>query len=163
MDDLKFRGLSSPEELKETWHNMTEGQEEFLPLDVVWSFDGEFLETINDGLYVCNLLYPYIGNNTGHYIAIYKNGADVYYFDPLGTLPPKWVNNYLKNYKIDLEGEQKINGNSCGFRCLTKLFKYCLGYFPKKFITIENDKIFGDIDEKTLEKTKREFKILNNL
>lgn len=159
-----FHGLSSPDELKSTWFNMTEGQN--LPtLHVIWEFDDDALNTVlecealkkqnafcperSEGLYVCNLTYKYIGNHTGHYVAIFSNPENIIYFDPLGTLPPDWIISRIfdlsnservspegskltnKKFVIDLEGAQAISGTSCGYRCLTKLLKYSLGVMPK--------------------------------
>lgn len=161
-----FHGLSSPDELKKTWFNMTEGQG--IPdINVIWDFEPTMLNNIAEGLYVLNLLYPYIGNKTGHYVAYYKGSglnpaaAEKIYFDPLGTLPPEDILPYVN--VVDLEGAQAINGNSCGYRCLTKLFKYALGYKPEYKIDISNGKFKGDIKPETLFKTNREFKILKNL
>ena len=155
-----FHGLSSPEELKKAWFNMTEGQG-IDDVNVIWNFEPSVLNNIAAGLYVLNLLYPYIGNKTGHYVAFYKKGNERIYFDPLGTLPPKDILPYVN--VVDLEGAQAINGNSCGYRCLTKLFKYALGYKPEYKIDIKGGKFVGNIKPETLFKTNREFKILNNL
>lgn len=162
-----FHGLSSPDELQSTWFNMTEGQD--LPtLKVIWEFDDNALNSVlnSEGLYVCNLTYKYIGNHTGHYIAIdHSDDGHIIYFDPLGTLPPNWIISTLsksnKRFMIDLEGAQAISGTSCGYRCLTKLLKYSLGVMPKyKFSQIEDLK---DLKPQTIKKTKREIEILNNL
>lgn len=155
-----FHGLSSPNELKRTWFNLTEGQG--LPnIEVIWDFQPSDLNNLSDGLYVLNLLYPYIGNKTGHYVAYFKQGDEKIYFDPLGSLPPE---NIVENVNVvDLEGAQAISGNSCGYRCLTKLFKYALGYKPEYKITIKDGVYDGDIKSETLFKTKREFEILNSL
>lgn len=161
-----FHGLSSPDELQSTWFNMTEGQD--LPtLKVIWEFDDNALNNIlnSEGLYVCNLTYKYIGNHTGHYVAIFSNPENVIYFDPLGTLPPDWIISKLsksnKRFTIDLEGAQAISGTSCGYRCLTKLLKYSLGVMPK--YKLSNNEDLKDLKPQTFNKTKREIEILNNL
>lgn len=162
-----FHGLSSPDELKSTWFNMTEGQD--LPtLKVIWEFDDDALNSVlnSEGLYVCNLTYKYIGNHTGHYIAIdHTDDGHIIYFDPLGTLPPDWIISKLsksnKRFTIDLEGAQAISGTSCGYRCLTKLLKYSLGVMPK--YKISNNEDLKDLKPQTIKKTKREIEILNNL
>lgn len=156
----EFHGLSSPEELKNTWFNLTEGQG--IPdINVIWEFQPSICKDLQDGLYVVNLLYQYIGNKTGHYVVIYIKGKERIYFDPLGCLPPEDILPYVN--VVDLEGAQAINGNSCGYRCLTKLFKYALGYKPEYKIMIDDGKFIGDIKPETLFKTKREFKILSSL
>lgn len=159
---MAFHGLSSPEDLKKTWFNMTEGQN-FPKINIIWEFDENSLRNLPNGNYVCNILYSYIGNKTGHYIAIFKDDNQIIYFDPLGTLPPCWIVNELKSIIVDLEGAQAINGNSCGYRCITKLFKYNLAYYPQYFIKIDNGKYEGDLKKSTIEKTKREFEILKSL
>ncbi len=165
LKSCSFKGLSSPKELKTTWFNLTEGQG-IQDITVIWDFQPSILNNIKEGLYVINLLYPYIGDKTGHYVAYYKKdklrgSAEKIYFDPLGSLPPEDIVPYVN--VVDLEGAQAINGNSCGYRCLTKLFKYALGYKPKYKIDIDNGKFKGDIKPETLFKSKREFKILNSL
>lgn len=160
-----FHGLSSPDELQSTWFNMTEGQD--LPmLKVIWEFDDNALNNIlnSEGLYVCNLTYKYIGNHTGHYIAIdHTDDGHVIYFDPLGTLPPDWIISKIKDkrFVIDLEGAQAISGTSCGYRCLTKLLKYSLGVMPK--YKLSKSEGLKDLKPQTIKKTKREIEILNNL
>lgn len=164
-----FHGLSSPDELQSTWFNMTEGQD--LPtLKVIWEFDDNALNSVlnSEGLYVCNLTYKYIGNHTGHYIAIahIPERGHIIYFDPLGTLPPDWIiskmlTNKFKRFTIDLEGAQAISGTSCGYRCLTKLLKYSLGVMPK--YKLSNNEDLKDLKPQTIKKTKREIEILNNL
>lgn len=173
-----FHGLSSPDELQSTWFNMTEGQG--LPtLKVIWEFDDDALNNIlnSEGLYVCNLTYKYIGNHTGHYVAIFSNPEKVIYFDPLGTLPPDWIISRIfdlsnservspeglkdKRFVIDLEGAQAISGTSCGYRCLTKLLKYSLGVMPKYKLSQSED--LKDLKPQTIKKTKREIEILKNL
>lgn len=166
-----FHGLSSPDELKSTWFNMTEGQD--LPLlQVIWEFDDDALNDVltSEGLYVCNLTYKYIGNHTGHYIAIFSNPEKIIYFDPLGTLPPDWIISRIfdlskdKRFVIDLEGAQAISGTSCGYRCLTKLLKYSLGVMPKyKLSQSESFEDLKDLKPQTIKKTKREIEILKSL
>lgn len=178
-----FHGLSSPDELKSTWFNMTEGQN--LPaLRVIWEFDDNALNTVlnSEGLYVCNLTYKYIGNHTGHYIAInHTDDGHIIYFDPLGTLPPDWIISKLskltnKKFVIDLEGAQAISGTSCGYRCLTKLLKYSLGVMPKYKLSSQSSEMsktsnslefapegLKDLKPQTIKKTKREIEILKSL
>lgn len=189
-----FHGLSSPNELKTAWFNMTEGQG--LPeLFVIWEFNedslNEFLKNENEKCVVVNSLYKQNPNMVGHYVAIYKTKSEVIYFDPLATFPQKWVideffkffdatqsGNVSHSIVVDLDGAQSINGNSCGYRCLFKLLKYCLGYQPLNYavltdnannpedlgtrrvlwnISKDNQKKFIDT---TIKKTKREFKII---
>lgn len=157
-----FHGLSSPDELKRTWFNMTEGQG-LNDITVIWDFKPDTLTNLPNGNYILNILYSYIGNKTGHYVALYKNNNQIIYFDPLGSLPPKWITEKLKNFVVDLEGAQAISGNSCGYRCLTKLFKYNLGYMPDYKIYIDNNTYKGKLKPETIFKTKREFKILDSL
>lgn len=163
---MTFKGLSSPDELKQTWFNLTEGQG-IKNINVIWDFQPRILggpsgsNELPDGLYVVNLLYPYIGNKTGHYVAYFKDNDEKIYFDPLGCLPPEDILPYVNI--VDLEGAQAINGNSCGYRCLTKLFKYALGYKPEYKIEIKGGAYVGDVKPETLLKTKREFEILKSL
>lgn len=173
-----FHGLSSPDELKSTWFNMTEGQD--LPtLKVIWEFDDDALNSVlrSEGLYVCNLTYKYIGNHTGHYVAFSNKDNQIIYFDPLGTLPPDWIMSRIfdlsnservspegskdKRFTIDLEGAQAISGTSCGYRCLTKLLKYSLGVMPK--YKLSQNEGLKDLKPQTIKKTKREIEILKNL
>lgn len=157
----KFNGLSSPEELKQTWFNMTEGQG-FDDVNIIWNFD-DTTEIKEDGAYIVNILYKYIGNKVGHYVALYKNKDCLIYFDPMGTLPPAWIAKMFKTFICDLEGCQAITGTSCGYRCLTKLFKYSLGYYPAYYVLFNGQNILGDIKENTFKKTRRELKILEEL
>lgn len=161
-----FRGLSSPDELAQTWINLTEGQN-IDNINIIFDFVDS--SQLKEGPNIINLLFKYIGNKTGHYVAVYKSKDLLIYFDPLGTIPPMWlVNNLqkLNNYKsiyIDLEGSQKINGNSCGYRCLTKLLKYSLNLFPEYYIIINDNHVLGMLKPSTIEKTKRELKTLQRL
>lgn len=193
---MTFHGLASPNELKTTWFNMTEGQD--LPdLNVIWEFDESALNDIlkNDfGCYVVNCLYKINPNMIGHYIALYKKHeiddlgnevSELIYFDPLATFPQKWMIDEIFNTKcqqskivkfdvkliVDLEGAQAINGNSCGFRCLFKLLKYCLGYMPENYAELFENRIDWNIsrnDKKkfintTIKKTKREIETIKNV
>lgn len=175
---MTFHGLASPNELKTTWFNMTEGQD--LPdVNVIWEFDENALNNVLEssfGCYVVNCLYKVNPNMIGHYIALYKKENVLIYFDPLATFPQKWIIDEIfkvPNLKIivDLEGAQAINGNSCGFRCLFKLLKYCLGYMPINYAELFKNKIDWYIsreDKKnfintTIKKTKREIETIKNV
>lgn len=175
---MTFHGLASPNELKTTWFNMTEGQD--LPdLNVIWEFDESALNNIlnlESGVYVVNCLYKINPNMIGHYIALYKKNNELIYFDPLATFPQKWFIDCcfkFDNIKliVDLEGAQAINGNSCGFRCLFKLLKYCLGYMPENYAELFENRIDWFIsrnDKKnfintTIKKTKREIETIKNV
>lgn len=179
---MTFHGLASPNELKTTWFNMTEGQD--LPdLNVIWEFDESALNNILESSYDCSLpsstslfvvncLYKVNPNMIGHYVALYKNQNELIYFDPLATFPQKWVIDCCFKFDIkiivDLEGAQAINGNSCGFRCLFKLLKYCLGYMPENYAELFGNRIDWFIsrpDKKnfintTIKKTKREIETI---
>lgn len=194
---MTFHGLSSPNELKTAWFNMTEGQN--IPsVDIVWEFDETALNKILNStssqasLYVVNCLYKVNKDMIGHYIALFKpptqsDSEDIQqliYFDPLATLPQKWfVDCCLASgvkIVVDLEGSQAINGNSCGFRCLFKLLKYCLGYMPTTFAELYNgrvdwyvpkDKNKNEVMSKekkktintTINKTKREIQTISSM
>lgn len=174
---MTFHGLASPNELKTTWFNMTEGQD--LPdVNVIWEFDENSLNDIlnlESGVYIVNCLYKINPNMIGHYIALYKNKNELIYFDPLATFPQKWMIDEIFKFDVklivDLEGAQAINGNSCGFRCLFKLLKYCLGYMPENYAELFENRIDWNIsrtDKKnfintTIKKTKREIETIKNV
>lgn len=167
-----FHGLSSPQELKDTWVNLTEGQG-IGGVNVIWNFTESTLSQLKDGPNIVNILYKYIGNNTGHYVLIFKRQlakrlASFIYFDPLATLPPEWVSKEIYdtfNAKVvvDTSGEQNINGNSCGYRCLYKALMYSLNFPPHDTVIINGLNVLTPIPDKTIQKTKRVFKILNEL
>lgn len=124
----KFEGLSSPAELQQTWFNMTEGQG--LPLlFVIWEFTPKVMP-LHDGIYVVNIAYEHTGDGIGHYVAMAVADASIWYFDPIGTLPPRWLfeqfHKFYLRTTIDLTGGQRLNGTSCGYRCLVQLAVYLI-------------------------------------
>lgn len=165
-----FHGLSSPQELKDTWFNLTEGQG-IGDVNVIWNFNESTLPQLKDGGNIVNILYKYIGNNTGHYVLIFKPSNDarrIFYFDPLAALPPEWVSKginecFASKVVVDTSGEQNINGNSCGYRCLYKALMYSLNFPPHDTVIINGLNVLTPIPNKTIQKTKRVFKILNEL
>lgn len=165
-----FHGLSSPQELKDTWFNLTEGQG-LNDVNIIWNFDETTLPQLKEGPNIVNILYKYIGNNTGHYVLIFKPKGRVdhlIYFDPLAALPPEWVSKEIyecfnSKVVVDTSGEQSINGNSCGYRCLYKALMYSLGFPPHDTVVIKGLDVLTPIPDKTIQKTKRVFKILNEL
>lgn len=164
-----FHGLSSPQELKDTWFNLTEGQG-LNDINVIWNFNEASLSQLTDGPNIVNVLYKFVENDTGHYVLIFKpKGRNCFfYFDPLGALPLEWISKGINEcfgakIVVDTSGEQKINGNSCGFRCLYKALLYTLGFPPHDSVIIKGLDVLTPVPDKTIQKTNRVFKILNEL
>lgn len=65
-----------------------------------------------------------IGSGT-HWVAYYKNGYDIEYFDSYGNLrPPREIITYLgKNVKYNYTKYQKDDTVVCGHLCLKFLYK----------------------------------------
>lgn len=64
-------------------------------------------------------------NSGTHWVAYYKNGANVEYFDSFGNLkPPKELIEYFKAYQITYNHNhyQKYSEKNCGHLCLNFLY-----------------------------------------
>lgn len=143
----KFEGLSSPAELQQTWFNMTEGQG--LPLlFVIWEFTPKVMP-LRDGIYVVNIAYEHTGDGIGHYVAMSVADDSIWYFDPIGTLPPRWLfeqfHKFYQHTTIDLTGGQRLNGTSCGYRCLAQLVIYL----------VDGKKMYSDVHD-SAERTRKD-------
>lgn len=79
-----FHGLSSPEQLKTAWHNLTN-----LPnktLNVVWDYQPNKygLKQLNIGCNIINSRYdPNNPNQIGHYCAIFMTPHKLIYYNPI--------------------------------------------------------------------------------
>lgn len=119
---VKFSGLSTPEELKKTWKNLIWKNVPDLNIIFEYTNPNQLKKQYN----IINVCYRYKGNATGHYVSIFLTDKYIIYFDPLKGIPDKNLVKDLESFNLPIyiskDGEQKINGNSCGFHCLTFLY-----------------------------------------
>ena len=81
----KFRGLSTPEQLKTAWHNLTNLPED--TLNVVWDYEPNKygLSQLKIGCNIINSRYnPQEPNAIGHYCAIFLTRKKLIYYNPIG-------------------------------------------------------------------------------
>lgn len=132
---VKFSGLSSPDELKNTWKNLI--WENVPDLNVIFDYTNP--SQLKNLYNIINICYRFKGNDIGHYVAIYKTNDKLIYFDPLRGIPDPNLIKDLESFNIPIyiskDGEQRINGNSCGFHCLTFLYNI----FRKKDVKLMSD------------------------
>lgn len=119
---VKFSGLSTPEELKRAWKNLIWKNVPDLNIIFEYTNPNQLKKQYN----IINVCYRYKGNATGHYVSIFLTDKYIIYFDPLKGIPDKNLVKDLESFNLPIyiskDGEQKINGNSCGFHCLTFLY-----------------------------------------
>jgi hypothetical protein len=71
-----------------------------------------------NGFYIINLQSSSDGNGT-HWLSLYKvNDGYSIYFDSMGFLPPKDIENKLYKYEYNDKQIQGLNSSSCGFFCI---------------------------------------------
>lgn len=138
----KFHGISTPEDLKDAWHKLTNRPEE--ELNVLWNFDGWLVKPKkNETTFNIININPN-KQETGHWcLAVLMPDDKVLYYNPIqkqilqkfgyveqADLPPdKAIDLLSKHYDVlvDLTGEQNPTGkysSSCGYYCLEKLRDY---------------------------------------
>ena len=119
-----FHGISTPDELKHTWVNLT--NRDYDELNILWNpYKFNDYKTLN----IVNILYdPDKPDSIGHWCVVVKlNNENVIFFNPINK---PFFNDYLLaltsmyNVLFDLTGQQKIGNKSCGFYCLHKLREY---------------------------------------
>lgn len=119
---VKFSGLSTPEELKRTWKNLI--WKNVPELNVIFEYTDP--NQLKKQYNIINICYRFKGNATGHYVSIFLTDKYIIYFDPLRGLPDKNLIKDLESFNVPIyiskDGDQRINGNSCGFHCLTFLY-----------------------------------------
>jgi hypothetical protein len=72
-------------------------------------------------------------SNGTHWVAYWKYGKEIYYFDSFGNLQPtKEIVKYLgKNVKYNYETEQQFNTVNCGHLCINFIINYYIKLFNK--------------------------------
>lgn len=128
----KFHGLSSPEDLIETWRELKHDDDD-KDINVIWEY--EHPEQLKPGFNVVNILYDSSSpDEIGHYvlISVFPDKKLVEYFDPISSHTADnedeidLINEYFKDKgystNISLEGKQKETSENCGYHCLTHAF-----------------------------------------
>ena len=72
---------------------------------------------IPNTFYIINMQNSTEGHGT-HWVCMYYNGMDNYYFDAFGFIPPKEVEDKLIKYSYSKKDIQDINSSSCGWYCI---------------------------------------------
>lgn len=129
---LKFHGLSSPEDLIETWRELKH-DDDSQDINVIWEY--EHPEQLKPGFNIVNILYDSSSpDEIGHYvlISVFPDKKLVEYFDPISSHTTDnedeidLINEYFKDKgystNISLEGKQKETSENCGYHCLTHAF-----------------------------------------
>lgn len=92
-----FKGLSSPDELKTAWHNLTNLPEN--TLNVVWDFMD--VNQLKNGCNVINSRYnPDNPNEIGHYCAIFKTPHFMIYYNPISRVMARTCYEMTNNPEI---------------------------------------------------------------
>ena len=85
----KFKGLSTAEDLKNAWHNLTDLNEN--TLNVIWDFVN--IDQIKNGCNIINSRYnPNNPNEIGHYCAIFKTPNLLIYHNPISGVMARTLN-----------------------------------------------------------------------
>lgn len=152
VEDLRFHGLSSPDDLKEMWR-ILKRDSDTNDLNVIWDYEQP--SQLEPGFNIVNILYSRkTPDETGHYCLIYvdKHTKSVIFFNPVGNYSDMNADklmdlyNYFvkreeypeKNVMIDLSGKQSATSDNCGYHCLAKAFTI---YTDNEGITFPNKEI----------------------
>ena len=128
----KFHGLSSPEDLIETWRELKHDDDD-KDINVIWEY--EHPEQLKPGFNIVNILYDSSSpDEIGHYvlISVFPDKKLVEYFDPISShtsdnedeidLINEYFNSLGYSTNVSLEGKQKETSENCGYHCLTHAF-----------------------------------------
>lgn len=129
-----FHGLSTPDELIETWDSL-KFDNDSRKMNVVWDYVSP--KQLKSGFNIVNILYdPNDPNRVGHYvlITVNDNTNEVEYFNPVADHTAdnldklNDLNKYFKLKKkklnIDLSGTQQEDNEDCGYHCLNHAYNY---------------------------------------
>lgn len=130
--NLKFHGLSSPEDLINMWKQLRYDNDN-KDINVIWDY--EHPQQLKPGFNIVNILYDSNEpDEIGHYvlISVFPDKKHIEFFDPISSHTPEnedkidLINDYFENkgYSLDisLEGKQKETSENCGYHCLTHAF-----------------------------------------
>jgi hypothetical protein len=140
--NLKFHGLSSPEDLIEMWR-ILKRDDDTEDLNIIWDYTSP--KQVEKGFNIINILYdPKSPEETGHYCLIYNdaNEKKILFYNPVATYTDmnedklRELFDYFKNEKdypsdnilIDLSGRQSATSENCGYHCLAKAFTIYTDY-----------------------------------
>lgn len=140
--NLKFHGLSSPEDLIEMWR-ILKRDDDTEDLNIIWDYTSP--KQVEKGFNIVNILYdPKSPEETGHYCLIYNdaNEKKILFYNPVATYTDmnedklRELFEYFKNEKeypdenilIDLSGRQSATSENCGYHCLAKAFTIYTDY-----------------------------------
>lgn len=139
--NLKFHGLSSPEDLIEMWR-ILKRDDDTEDLNIIWDYTSP--KQVEKGFNIINILYdPKSPEETGHYCLIYNdtNEKKILFYNPVATYTDmnedklKELFEYFKdkeypdeNILIDLSGKQSATSENCGYHCLAKAFTIYTDY-----------------------------------
>ena len=139
--NLKFHGLSSPEDLIEMWR-ILKRDDDTEDLNIIWDYTSP--KQVEKGFNIVNIIYdPKTPEATGHYCLIYNDTAEkkILFYNPVATYTDmnedklKDLFEYFKdkdypveNILIDLSGRQSATSENCGYHCLAKAFTIYTDY-----------------------------------
>jgi hypothetical protein len=140
--NLKFHGLSSPEDLIEMWR-ILKRDDDTEDLNIIWDYTSP--KQVEKGFNIINILYDTKSpEETGHYCLIYNdaNEKKILFYNPVATYTDmnedklRELFEYFKNEKeypdenilIDLSGRQSATSENCGYHCLAKAFTIYTDY-----------------------------------
>lgn len=140
--NLKFHGLSSPEDLIEMWR-ILKRDDDTEDLNIIWDYTSP--SQIEKGFNIVNILYDSKSpEETGHYCLVYNdaNEKKILFYNPVATYTDmnedklRELFDYFKNEKdyptenilIDLSGRQSETSENCGYHCLAKAFTIYTDY-----------------------------------
>jgi hypothetical protein len=85
----------------------------------------ESIENEEDGKSIYLLLLIKDGKNVGHWVGLFANGNDAYYFDPMGMMSlPLEVVNLFDNFKYNQKVLQKLSDERCGLYTLREAERF---------------------------------------
>ena len=162
--NLKFHGLSSPDELIDMWKELKHDDDPN-DLNVIWDYQQP--SQLKKGFNIVNILYnPETPDETGHYCLITVNDKlkEVEYFNPVANHTGddrdklkdllKYFSKKRYDAFINLEGKQKENSSNCGYHCLTHAYNYYINEENKMWPPVKIDTYNGDVNDEFSEKVE---------
>ncbi len=78
---------------------------------------------IPNQFYIINMQNSNLGNGS-HWVVLYYNGVDNFYFDAFGFICPKEIEDKLIKYTYSRKQIQDVNSSSCGWYCIAFIILY---------------------------------------
>lgn len=172
---LKFSGLSTPEDLIDMWKQLKQDKDP-KDMNVIWDY--RYPYQLKNGFNIVNILYdPKNPNETGHYVLITvdDNKRTIEYYNPVGKRTADDIDKLLELQKhfakwgfdvnVDLSGKQTETSENCGYHCLTHAYNLYISKIKgnKESEIKEEEKKGGEIGDTVEDKIDQIIKILRGI